>query len=112
MRTLPLGVQHLLFKWMVLVFDLVDHGERLLPLYDAIFHFVVYDDLRAPVCQLLCFLTTKNHGMASILFLHPLPLFPSQGVKVHKELDPYSHFIALVAILSSYHFDPWHCQQR
>lgn len=62
MRMLPLSLQLLLFRWMVLVFDVVDDPKRFLSLYDIIFQYLGYDELRPSVCQLLCYMTKRKHG--------------------------------------------------
>ena len=62
MRKQPLPLQLVLFRWMVLVIDLVDQRDHLQAMYDVIFQYLGYDELRAPVCQLLCYMTTRSHG--------------------------------------------------
>lgn len=62
MRTQSLPLKLLLFRWMVLIIDLVEQRDRLQAMYDVIFQYLGYDELRAPVCQLLCYMTTRNHG--------------------------------------------------
>jgi hypothetical protein len=61
-RGLPHPLRILLFRWMVLVYDLVDRREQLRVIYDGFFQFLGYDDLRVSVCQLLCYMTTGSHG--------------------------------------------------
>lgn len=62
MRAVPSSLRQLLFKWMVLTFDLVENRKHLQVMYDVIFQYLGYDDLRASVCQLLCYMTTRKHG--------------------------------------------------
>lgn len=62
MRTQPPALRPLLFKWMVLVYDLVDHVSHLSVLYHMIFQYLSYDELRPWASQLLCYMTKKKHG--------------------------------------------------
>lgn len=62
MRSQQHSLRQLLFKWMVLTFDLVERKESLRAMYDVIFQYLGYDELRGPACQLLCYMTTRNHG--------------------------------------------------
>jgi centromere protein I len=57
------SVKALLLKWTVLVFDLLDGDHLLSCLYDVLFHFLDYDSLRPTVCQLLCYITRREHVM-------------------------------------------------
>ena len=62
MGQLPPSLRQLLFKWLVLVYDIVDNKAPLHQVYDVILRYVQYDDLRQTVCQLLCYLTTREDG--------------------------------------------------
>lgn len=61
LRSLPLSVQQLLLRWIVLTFDLVDDIAPLRAVYDVMFYHLQVDELRSVVCQLLCYLTTRSH---------------------------------------------------
>lgn len=61
MTSLPSSpLQQLLFRWIVLTFDLVDDRGPLHAVYTAVFYFLQMDDLRPTVCQLLCYLTRRE----------------------------------------------------
>ena len=62
MNQLSTSLRKLLFKWIVLVYDLIDDKAPLGYVYDVIFHYVQYDSLRPIVCQLLCYITTRKDG--------------------------------------------------
>lgn len=62
MHALPSSFQLILFRWMVLVYDLVDNMADFLATYDIIFRYLQYDSLRPTVSQLLCYMTTREHG--------------------------------------------------
>ena len=61
LRNLPFSLQELILQWTVLVFDYIDDITPLRKVYDAVFYFLQYDNLRATVCQLLCYLTAPSH---------------------------------------------------
>nr|CAB3229780.1 centromere protein I-like [Phallusia mammillata] len=54
-----LKVQHLLLKWLVLVFDLIATKSKIHSLYSIIFHFIESEILCPTVCHLLFMLTRK-----------------------------------------------------
>lgn len=62
MGQLAPSLKQLLFKWMVLVYDLIDNKAPLGYLYDIILHYIQYDSLRPIVCQLLCYMTSRRDG--------------------------------------------------
>lgn len=62
MRMLSNALRTVLFRWMVLVYDLVDRKDQLRVIYDGVLQYLGYDDLRASACQLLCYMTTRSHG--------------------------------------------------
>ena len=62
MGQLPPSLKQLLFKWIVLVYDIIDNKAPLHKVYDVIFHHIQYDSLRPIVCQLLCYLTSREDG--------------------------------------------------
>ena len=61
LRSLPLSVQQLLLRWIVLTFDLVNDIAPLRAVYDVVFYHLQVDELRSVVCQLLCYLTARSH---------------------------------------------------
>ena len=62
MGRLPSSLRELLFKWMIIVYDIIDNKAPLRHVYDVILHYIQYDSLRQTVCQLLCYLTTRADG--------------------------------------------------
>lgn len=62
MGHLPISLRLLLFRWIVLVYDIIDDKAPLHHVYDVIFHYIQYDGLRQIVCQLLCYITTREDG--------------------------------------------------
>ncbi|XP_062521667.1 centromere protein I-like [Corticium candelabrum] len=61
--TIPTSVKIMLLKWTILVFELLDGEDLVGSLYDVLFYFLDSDSLRPFVCQLLCFLTKREHVM-------------------------------------------------
>lgn len=62
MNQLPPSLKQLLFKWIVLVYDIIDNKTVLGYIYDVILHYIQYDSLRPIVCQLLCYITSRKDG--------------------------------------------------
>ena len=62
MGPLPVSLRLVLFKWIVLVYDVIDNTAPLRKVYDVIIHYIQYDGLRQIVCQLLCYITTRDDG--------------------------------------------------
>ena len=75
MHVQPGSLQRALFRWLVLVFDLLEDGRSLTATYDLIFHFLQYDSLRPAVAQLLCYMTTREHGGLCSIYLLFVCLF-------------------------------------
>ena len=62
MGRLPSSLRELLFKWVIIIYDIIDNKAPLRHVYDVILHYIQYDSLRQVVCQLLCYLTTREEG--------------------------------------------------
>ena len=45
LKGLPISLQHLLFRWIVLVFDVIDDTAPLHAVYNIIMHYIQMDDL-------------------------------------------------------------------
>lgn len=61
LHQLPIAVQQLLLRWLVLAFDLIDDLAPLRAVYDAVLYLLHFDELRPTVSQLLCLLTDRRH---------------------------------------------------
>lgn len=62
MGQLPPSLKQILFKWIVLVYDIIDNKAPIGCVYDVILHYIQYDSLRPIVCQLLCYITSRKDG--------------------------------------------------
>ena len=94
LNVLPLSLQQLVFKWIILVYDLIDDRDILHTVYDGLFYYLQYDALRPLVCQLLCYLTSRQDGelavfyasvthFSSFFFLSSLPPPPPPNTHTH-----------------------------
>lgn len=73
MRRCPLKVLHLMLKWIVLVYDIINTKSKLHSLYGVLFHYIKIDMFSSKVCHLLFLLTRKEdvtHYRISALLDH------------------------------------------
>jgi len=62
MPALPTSLQQAVVQWLILVLDLLEDKRSFLATYDLVFHLLRFDSVRPIVAQLLCYITSKEHG--------------------------------------------------
>ncbi len=58
----PRSVQPTFFKWILIVFELIDNKDSLRNLYGVLFLFLDFEQLRPHLCHLLYLLTRARDG--------------------------------------------------